>query len=592
MRSTQAGVIHLQGGLFVIPIQLLWHFISVPEIAESTQVAVATLQGVLSANLEFSEAISHMIENSKANAEQKVLDELVSALGRSRLSLRKPCMEGTRSAVLQEIENYIKNIHGHNIIWIRGPPGVGKSALAASISNRLEEQGRHVISFRFDRAECTTITTAALWGVVASDLAQLYPSFGQQLIKGNRAHNTSNIDRLFNSLIETPLSVLDDVPLEELPVIVIDALDECGGFRHDSSAWEDYEGLLRTLKRWAQADHLKTFKLVIISRLENRIALAFPVSISTHVDIPSGSGVGDNASDDIRVFLLSRLTAMDVDEEWISKALDYLVPRAAGIFIWAITAADFLRMNPEVRFSMLVSKDNPEGLENLYSLYTTVITTSFGPGLSKEEINAVTSVVGAMIFAMQPLDDDALIMLHGVKNRNMLRFVRRALVSVIDPGPILHFHHLSFEDFLLSSSFRKDLPMLSAIQDRGLHEHRLAVLCLKTMVSPDLHFNMCNLKSSSIMNADIPTSVKSVISPLLSYSSRFWIDHIVHTECERLMETMRFVMYEKLLFWMEAMSLLGKAYEVSVALGKALAWPAIKVWFQFVSRDTGLMLPA
>ena len=134
--------------------------------------------------------------------------------------------------------------------------------------------------------------------------------------------------------------------------------------------------------------------------------------------------------------------------------------------------------------------------------------------------------------------------------------------------------------------------MLSAIQDRGLHEHRLAVLCLKTMVSPDLHFNMCNLKSSSIMNADIPTNVKSVISPLLSYSSRFWIDHIVHTECERLMETMKFLMYEKLLFWMEAMSLLGKAYEVSVALDKALTWPAIKVWFQFVSRDTGLMLPA
>ena len=165
VRSTQAGVIHLQGGLFVIPIQLLWHFISVPEIAESTQVAVATLQGVLSANLEFSEAISHMIENSKASTEQKVLDELASALGRSRLSLHKPCMEGTRSAVLQEIENCIKNIDDHNIIWTRGPPGVGESALAASISNQLEEQGRHAISFRFDRAECTTITTAALWRV-------------------------------------------------------------------------------------------------------------------------------------------------------------------------------------------------------------------------------------------------------------------------------------------------------------------------------------------------------------------------------------------------------------------------------------------
>ena len=60
MRSTQAGVIHLQGGLFVIPIQLLWHFISVPEIAESTQAAVATLQGVLYVNILSSQKL-HLI---------------------------------------------------------------------------------------------------------------------------------------------------------------------------------------------------------------------------------------------------------------------------------------------------------------------------------------------------------------------------------------------------------------------------------------------------------------------------------------------------------------------------------------------------
>ena len=28
------------------------------------------------------------------------------------------------------------------------------------------------------------------------------------------------------------------------------------------------------------------------------------------------------------------------------KALDYLVPRATGIFIWATTVAEFLQVNP------------------------------------------------------------------------------------------------------------------------------------------------------------------------------------------------------------------------------------------------------
>ena len=48
MKSTQAGIVHLQGGLFVIMSSSC--DISVPEIVKSTQAAVATLQGVLPAN--------------------------------------------------------------------------------------------------------------------------------------------------------------------------------------------------------------------------------------------------------------------------------------------------------------------------------------------------------------------------------------------------------------------------------------------------------------------------------------------------------------------------------------------------------------
>jgi len=43
-------------------------------------------------------------------------------------------MEGTCTAILQEIENGIQSVDGRNVIWIRGSPGVGKSALAASIA--------------------------------------------------------------------------------------------------------------------------------------------------------------------------------------------------------------------------------------------------------------------------------------------------------------------------------------------------------------------------------------------------------------------------------------------------------------------------
>jgi len=144
-----------------------------PEAVKSTHTGVANLQGMLSVIPFFAITdILSITESAKTIAEQKKLDSLVKFLGGSKLPLRKPCMEGTRQTILQEIESKVKTTDGHNVIWIRGSPGVGKSALAASISTRVEDQGRHVISFQFDRTQLTTITTDALWRFAACDLVR------------------------------------------------------------------------------------------------------------------------------------------------------------------------------------------------------------------------------------------------------------------------------------------------------------------------------------------------------------------------------------------------------------------------------------
>ena len=229
----------------------------------------------------------------------------------------------------------------------------------------------------------------------------------------------SNIDGRFKCLIEMPLFTLNSIPHGELPVIVIDALDECGGLRHDSSGKDDHKGLLRTLNRWTHIDHLKRFKLVITSRHDEFIQRMFPKSTSIHIDIPSGSNVkpGDPTSHDIYIFLKSRLKSMGEGDAWIKGALDRLVPRAADIFIWATTVADFLEVDPRVRLGILESKkrgDNTEGLDELYSVYLTVVEAAFGQ-ICEEAIQGIVSVMGAMIFAKQPLSDDVLLMLPGVR---------------------------------------------------------------------------------------------------------------------------------------------------------------------------------
>jgi len=534
------------------------------------------------------------IEIHKAQIEKKELDDLKHALMGDKLSLRNPCMEGTRNDILTKIEKEVKNVNGPNVIWIMGFPGVGKSSLAASIAIRLQDQHRHVICFRFDRTRSTTITTDALWRAVAYDLACLHPSLRKHLTQSSRKLISSDVDQLFKLLIETPLSLLNNVLLGELPVIVIDALDECGGLRHDSSEQNDHSALLRTLQRWVQVNHLKKFKLVITSRQEDHTTRIFPEPISIHVNVPSGHDVepGGSASEDIHIFLKSRLEGMGMEGALIKKALNCLVPRAAGVFIWATTVANFLEWDPKARFAM-IEKDGGKGLTNLYSLYSTIIKASFRHGLEKEDIKAVISVIGAMIFAKEPLKDDMLIMLPGVKimgsDVDRLGSIRKGLMSVIDSSPVLRFHHPSFKNFLLSPSFPQQHPELSDIQNRVHQERQLTVLCLKTLASSKLHFNMCSLESSIVRNVDIQATAETTISPLVSYSCQYWADHLAHTSDETSMEAVNFVMYEKLLFWLEAMSLSGKTYEATLILKRALSW---KVCLQFISYSTSLMLAA
>jgi len=111
------------------------------------------------------------------------------------------------------------------------------------------------------------------------------------------------------------------------------------------------------------------------------------------------------------------------------------------------------------------------------------------------------------------------------------------------------------------------------------------------MASSALCFNICALKTSDIRKRDIPAINKLAISPLLLYSCQFWADHLVDIPCEKtLIEVVQFVMYDKLLFWMEVMSISGRVYEATLILKRTLAWLELKVCCSFVCYGTYPML--
>ncbi len=95
-------------------------------------------------------------------------------------------------------------------------------------------------------------------------------------------------------------------------------------------------------------------------------------------------------------------------------------------------------------------------------------------------------------------------------------------------------------------------------------------------MSMELHFNICGLESSALLNADIPDlkeKINQEISAHLSYSCCFWADHISSVPSDKAsMEKVKEVVEEQLLYWLEVMSLLNEMNRVAPTLNMLLEW--------------------
>ena len=132
-------------------------------------------------------------------------------------------------------DSALNNVHTHNILWISGSPGAGKSAIASSLESRLRGERRFGSSFFFKRGDAVLSDPAALWRTVASDLAPKYPAVAEKLIENLQNDKVDpgkpDIELHFRCMIEEPLTSMCTSAVEggtHQLVIILDALDECG----------------------------------------------------------------------------------------------------------------------------------------------------------------------------------------------------------------------------------------------------------------------------------------------------------------------------------------------------------------------------
>jgi hypothetical protein len=468
-------------------------------------------------------------------------------------------MDGTRQDILAMIDAWTTDFDAPNILWLTGHPGIGKSAIASSLVEHLRGKSRLGSSFFFQRARAATMTPHALWCTVAYDLARQYPLIRKHLVatlnENETIHATVNIDTLFRELIHKPLKANEKVPVGRLPVIVIDALDECGGLEGQYS--EHRRGLMATLKSWSCLSG--KFKIFVTSRGESDIKRLFSETTHYPIEIPAGEAVTSQSSEDIRKLLKKEFQQIAAPYPSLlasgwpdDETIETLTRRAAGLFLWAETVIKFATSGgaPKRKLNEFLEGS---GVGGVAALYSWILNATF-PSLSEEETSSFRSLMGTIILAKVPLSASSLGHLLSIEG-DVMEYILNGLQSIVDGRDTLHINHQSFVDFLIDPNA---CPPAFHIELKRESE-TLTKACLQVM-KIHLKFNICDLKSSHFRNEanpNLPAHIKERIPPHLSYSCRFWASHLAETGfTPEMFNLLKYFMDQQFLFWLEVLSLL------------------------------------
>ena len=138
---------------------------------------------------------------------------------------RNGCLKGTRRAVLDEIEFWIRDFDKPSIYWLNGLAGTGKSTIAQTIAERAFASGRLGASFFCSRDFEDRRNLQLIFPTISVQLARRYTEFRSivvPLVQSDPEIAHESLYGQMKKLIVQPL-----VKSAISTVIVIDALDEC-----------------------------------------------------------------------------------------------------------------------------------------------------------------------------------------------------------------------------------------------------------------------------------------------------------------------------------------------------------------------------
>ena len=217
--------------------------------------------------------------------------------------------EAIQDKIMEWIEAKYQSGTGPLVMWVKGPAGIGKTAIAGSIAERCDVKGYLMASFFFSRFDPNRDDASHLVATIAYQMALNIQGCYEDLVTvvdRDPLIFQKALDVQFTSLIVSPLRRLMESGCDKYSgaphVIVMDGLDEC----------KDPKFQVRILDMFANLLPQCPFpiRLLVASRPERHLAAAFEISpvgnITTELDLKPQFSLYD----DIRVYFVVKFNTI------------------------------------------------------------------------------------------------------------------------------------------------------------------------------------------------------------------------------------------------------------------------------------------
>ncbi|KAF5355143.1 hypothetical protein D9756_005456 [Leucocoprinus leucothites] len=382
------------------------------------------------------------------------------------------CHLGTRNEHIDLITNWAlgKSDRKEPILWMHGPFGIGKSAVAQSCAEALESTNKLAATLFFSRSNADRDDPRRIFTSIAYQIATTCPSFREIIDKRmieDPALVTKSLSIQFKELLVCPLGQVDNAEsgLQER-VVIIDGLDECRGTAEQCE-------IIRIVA--ASVDKRTTpFRWFITSRPEDPIIRTMNSStvspICSRIKLPVSRAIDH----EILVYLTDEFKMIREEHglpvSWPSEEVPVLlVERGAGLWIYVSTIVRFIKDENSL---------GPKDQLRIVLEFAKDISTKVGPDNPLAEMDFFYILIVQRVLPKVRTTVQNILLVHSALSGNLsciatalclsaeqLRRACASIQSVMElQGSDLKsmctiFYHASFLDFMKDPQRSKELSI-------------------------------------------------------------------------------------------------------------------------------------